>query len=100
METTALVDRGIYAVVRHPQGGTAGILFSLALALIGQHWLLAVLAAVGMALIYVDALRADEDCIDKFGDEYVHYMDRVPRVDFVTGLVRLLARRGWKGTGP
>jgi protein-S-isoprenylcysteine O-methyltransferase Ste14 len=90
METTALVSTGIYAIVRHPQGGTAGILLSLALALIGQHWSLLVLAAVGMTLIYVDTFREDEACIAKFGQEYVRYMQRVPRVNFVTGLLRLL----------
>jgi protein-S-isoprenylcysteine O-methyltransferase Ste14 len=91
METTALVDTGIYAIARHPQGGTAGILLNLALALIGQHWLLVVLAAVGMVLLFVDTFRADEACIEKFGQEYVRYMQRVPRVNFVAGLLRLLA---------
>ncbi len=90
MQTTALVDTGIYAIVRHPQGGTAGLLFSLSLALIGQHWLLVVLAAVGMVLIYVDTFNADQACIEKFGQEYVRYMQRVPRVNFVTGILRLL----------
>jgi protein-S-isoprenylcysteine O-methyltransferase Ste14 len=90
MKTTALVDTGIYAIVRHPQGGTAGILLSLALTFIGQHWLLAVLAAVGMILIYVDTFNSDRACIEKFGQEYVRYMQRVPRVDFVTGILRLL----------
>jgi protein-S-isoprenylcysteine O-methyltransferase Ste14 len=90
MKTTALVDTGIYAIVRHPQGGTAGILFGLALPLIGQHWLLAVLAAVGIVLIYVDTFNADQACIEKFGQEYVRYMQRVPRVNFVSGILRLL----------
>jgi protein-S-isoprenylcysteine O-methyltransferase Ste14 len=91
METTALVDMGIYAMVRHPQSGTAGILLNLALALVGQHWLLVVLAAVGMILIYLDTFKADEACIAKFGEEYVRYMQRVPRVNFLAGLLRLLA---------
>ena len=90
MQTTALVNTGIYAIVRHPQGGTAGILLNLALPLIGQHWLLVVLAAVGMVLIYVDTFNADQACIGKFGQEYVRYMRRVPRINFVTGIVRLL----------
>ena len=90
METTALVETGIYAIARHPQGGTAGILLNLALALIGQHWLLVILAAVGMVLLYMDTFRADEACIDKFGEEYVRYMQRVPKVNFVAGLLRLL----------
>ncbi len=90
METTALVDTGIYAIARHPQGGTAGILLNLALALIGQHWLIVALAAVGMVLIYLDTFKADEACIEKFGEDYVRYMQRVPRVNFVAGLLRLL----------
>jgi protein-S-isoprenylcysteine O-methyltransferase Ste14 len=98
MKTTALVDTGIYALVRHPQGGTAGILLSLALALIGQHWLLVVLAAVGMVLIYIDTFKADEACIVKFGQEYVRYMQRVPRVNFVAGILRLLVHPGPENT--
>jgi len=93
MATTSLVDTGIYAVVRHPQGGTAGILLNLALPLIGQHWSLVLLAAVGVILIYLDTFNADEACIDKFGGEYVGYMQRVPSVNFVAGLLRLLAHR-------
>jgi protein-S-isoprenylcysteine O-methyltransferase Ste14 len=90
MKTTALVETGIYAIVRHPQGGTAGILLSLALALIGQHWSVVVLAAVGIVLIYVDTFNADEACIEKFGQDYVRYMQRVPRVNFMSGLLRQL----------
>jgi protein-S-isoprenylcysteine O-methyltransferase Ste14 len=100
METTSLVNTGIYAVVRHPQGGTAGILLSLALALIGQHWLLVVLAALGTILIYIDTFNADEDCVQKFGQQYEHYMRRVPRVNFVTGIVRLLVRASSKASKP
>jgi protein-S-isoprenylcysteine O-methyltransferase Ste14 len=100
METTALVDTGIYALVRHPQSGTAGILLSLALALIGQHGLLVILAIVGIVLIYIDTWQADEACIEKFGQEYAHYMQRVPRVNFVAGLLRLLERTGSDNSEP
>jgi protein-S-isoprenylcysteine O-methyltransferase Ste14 len=98
MKTTALVDSGIYAIVRHPQGGTAGILLNLALALIGQHWLIVVLASAGAVLIYIDTFRSDGTCIEKFGEEYVRYMERVPRVNFVAGLLRLPAHQRTEGT--
>jgi protein-S-isoprenylcysteine O-methyltransferase Ste14 len=100
METTALVESGIYAIVRHPQSGTAGILLNLALALIGQHWLLVFLAAVGITLLYVDTFRADETCIEKFGQQYVRYMQQVPRVNFVVGILRLLVHPRPESTGP
>jgi len=58
------------------------------------------LAPVGAILIYLDTFNDDEACIDKFGDEYVRYMQRVPRVNFVAGLFRLLAQGGAKGTEP
>jgi protein-S-isoprenylcysteine O-methyltransferase Ste14 len=99
METTALVDTGIYAIVRHPQGGTAGILLNIALALIGQHWLLVVLAAVGLVLLYADTFRADEACIEKFGQEYGRYMQAVPRFNLVTGAIRLFLKRGAEDRG-
>jgi len=90
MKTSALVDTGLYAIVRHPQNGTAGILLNLALSLIGQHWLLLLLAAIGIVLVYIDTFRADQACIEKFGQEYVDYIQRVPRVNFVAGIIRLL----------
>jgi protein-S-isoprenylcysteine O-methyltransferase Ste14 len=92
IQTTVLVDSGIYGVVRHPQF-LAGILLNLALILITQHWFITILGAASMVLIYVNALKADQELIGKFGDEYGHYMQRVPRVNFLLGLIRLLRCR-------
>ena len=92
MKTTNLVDTGIYTLVRHPQSGTAGILLNLALPLIGQQWFLVPLAVTGIALLYIDTFREDDACIEKFGQEYVRYMQRVPRVNFLAGIMRRLVR--------
>jgi protein-S-isoprenylcysteine O-methyltransferase Ste14 len=100
MATSVLVDRGIYAIVRHPQGATAGILLNLALPLIGQHWLVALLSGVGIILIYVDALKTDQACIEKFGEAYLHYMERVPRANPIVGILRLLRRRASASHAP
>jgi protein-S-isoprenylcysteine O-methyltransferase Ste14 len=93
MKTTILVDTGIYAVVRHPQGGTAWLLINLGVMLIARHWTSVVLGLVSMGLVYVDTFKADQYCIEKFGDAYRHYMERVPRVNFVAGIIRLVRRR-------
>jgi protein-S-isoprenylcysteine O-methyltransferase Ste14 len=93
MKTTVLVDTGIYAIVRHPQGGTAWLLINLGVMLIAQHWSSVILGLISMALAYVDSFKADQVCIEKFGDAYIGYMERVPRVNFVKGIVRLLQRR-------
>jgi protein-S-isoprenylcysteine O-methyltransferase Ste14 len=93
VHTTALVDTGIYAIVRHPQMGTAWLLMSLALMLITQHWASVALGIPAMGLVYLDLLKADQRLVVKFGDAYRRYMERVPRVDFVSGIIRVIARR-------
>ncbi len=94
IKTTVLVDSGIYAIVRHPQQGTAWLLINLGVMLIAWHWISAVLGLVSMALVYADTFKADQDCIEKFGDAYKRYMERVPRVNFVAGIIRWVMRRG------
>jgi protein-S-isoprenylcysteine O-methyltransferase Ste14 len=88
-KTTVLVDSGIYAIVRHPQNGTAWLLINLWIILIAQHWSSLALGLTSMAMAYADTFKADQYCIEKFGDPYRQYMHRVPRVNFVLGLVRL-----------
>ena len=93
VHTTTLVETGLYAIVRHPQMGSAWMLMCLSLMLITQHWSSAALGIPAMILVYLDLLKADQRCIEKFGAAYRQYMHRVPRVNFVAGLIRLLARR-------
>jgi len=93
MKTTVLVDTGIYAIVRHPQGGTAWLLINLGVMLVAQHWTSVVLGLVSMGLVYADAFKADQYGIEKFGDDYKRYMERVPRVNFVAGIIRLVRSR-------
>jgi len=93
VKTTRLVDSGIYAIVRHPQGGVAWLLINLGVMLVAQHWLIAVLGLVSMPLVYLDAIKADRYAIEKFGDDYRRYMEKVPRVNFISGILRLIQRR-------
>ena len=98
VKTTVLVDTGIYAIVRHPQGGTAWLLINLGVMLIARHWSSVALGVPSMVLVYLDTLKADQYCIEKFGDAYRRYMERVPRVNFVAGIIRLVRRR-MRGSG-
>jgi protein-S-isoprenylcysteine O-methyltransferase Ste14 len=93
MRTTVLVDSSIYAIVRHPQNGTAWLLINLGVLLIAQHWSSWVLGLISMVLAYVDTFKADQRCIEKFGDPYRQYMQRVPRANFALGLIRLARRQ-------
>jgi len=92
VHTTVLVDSGVYAVVRHPQY-LGFMLFVLALVLMCQHWLSVISGVLGSALFYKDVLREEQMSVEKFGDDYKQYMERAPRMDFLTGVLRLLRRR-------
>jgi len=92
VHTSVLVDSGLYAIVRHPQY-SAGILFTLALILISQTWLIAVIGLVCIILMYWDILNADKYEIQKFGDEYKRYMEKVPGTNFFLGVIRLLRNK-------
>jgi protein-S-isoprenylcysteine O-methyltransferase Ste14 len=88
--TTKLVDTGIYAIVRHPQGGTSWLLINLGVMLIAYHWTSVVLGLVSISLVYADTFKTDQSCIEKFGEEYRQYIQRVPRVNFIFGIIRLV----------
>ena len=92
VHTTVVVDSGIYAVIRHPQY-LGFILFVLALVLMSQHWLSVLSGIFGSALFYKDVQREEQMSIEKFGDAYKRYMQKVPRMNFLVGVIRLLRRR-------
>ncbi len=96
VQTTELVDSGLYSIVRHPQY-LAGVLMSLALALIAQNWLVAVLGVVAAATCYASAVFEEQSLVAKFGTAYQDYMQRVPRMNAVLGIIRQLSRRSSKG---
>ncbi|MBL7063009.1 MAG: isoprenylcysteine carboxylmethyltransferase family protein [Anaerolineae bacterium] len=93
IKTMVLVDTGIYAIVRHPQMGAAWMLICIGLMLITRHWSSVALGVPAMVLVYLDLLKADQRCIEKFGDAYRHYMEWVPRVNFLAGIIRLVRCR-------
>jgi len=92
VHTTVLVDSGVYAVVRHPQY-LGFILFVFALVLMSQHWLSVFSGVMGSALFYKDVLREEQMSIVKFGDEYKRYMQKVPRMNPLLGVMRLLNKK-------
>lgn len=91
MHTTVLVDSGLYRIVRHPQY-LAGILLNLALILVSQHWLIVCLGIPSMLIMYFEIQHADRLEINKFGDAYRRYMEKVPQINFIAGIFRLLMK--------
>jgi len=72
MDTTVLVDIGTFSIVRHPMY-LGGVMLMSASIMVSQHWLSAV---VGISI----------------GDDYRRYMQRVPRLNPLLGVIRLLKR--------
>jgi protein-S-isoprenylcysteine O-methyltransferase Ste14 len=93
VHTKTLVETGVYAIVRHPQMGVAWLLMCVGLMFITQRWISVALGIPAMALAYLDLLKADQRLVEKFGDAYRRYMERVPRVNFVFGIIQLIRCR-------
>ena len=89
IHTTQLVDTGIYSIVRHPQYVTF-ILWAIAGMLLFQHWIVVLLGLPIIPLTYIDLIKADKDSIKKFGDDYKAYMKKVPRANFLLGIINHL----------
>jgi protein-S-isoprenylcysteine O-methyltransferase Ste14 len=89
IHTTQLVDTGIYSIVRHPQFVTF-ILWAFAGMLLFQHWIVILLGIPIIPLTYVDLIRADKSVLEKFGADYEVYMKKVPRANFLLGIIRRL----------
>ena len=90
MDTTVLVDSGTYGIVRHPQFLGCVMLMSASI-LISQHWLSAIIGILTSIWGYADYLPKEEKgLIIKFGDDYRRYMQRVPKLNPLLGVIRLL----------
>ena len=92
INTTVLVDSGIYSIVRHPQY-LAGILINIGLSLITFHWLVLILGIIAGVITYLNTFDEEEDNLGKFGEEYRDYQEKVPRLNFLLGLYRLVQRK-------
>lgn len=93
MNTTRLVDTGVYSLVQHPQNGVAWILINLGVMLVAQNWFVVLFGCVSMVFGYLDLMKEEKRCIEKFGDPYIQYMKRVPRINFLLGIVRWMKNK-------
>jgi protein-S-isoprenylcysteine O-methyltransferase Ste14 len=92
MLTTVIVDSGTYGIVRHPQI-LGSIFLMFASILISQHWAAMIIGILASVWSYRELLKEEKGLIVKFGDDYRSYMQKVPRINFLLGTVRLLQRR-------
>jgi protein-S-isoprenylcysteine O-methyltransferase Ste14 len=91
MQTTRVVNRGPFSIVRHPQY-VGYVLLNATFALIAQHWVVVSLAAVAGGCFYLHARAEERAMCEKFGETYRNYMQQVPRFDLFRGTWRALRR--------
>ena len=89
--TTAVVTTGIYAVIRHPLY-LGWMLVYVALVLFAQHWLVLLIAVTGITCLYIICVQEERRLLERFGEEYVRYMRAVPRLNILTGVMRVVRR--------
>jgi protein-S-isoprenylcysteine O-methyltransferase Ste14 len=87
-----IVDSGIYGIIRHPMYLGAMIMFFSHI-FFGQNLMVAISTTVAIVCCYLIILSEDESDIEKFGDGYKRYMEKVPRINVVLGIIRLLRNR-------
>ena len=92
VSTTRLVDSGIYSIIRHPQF-LGWMVWGIALTCISQHWVITCLGIIVIASTYIAFIDADIGGIEKFGEEYKLYMQKVPRMNFVVGIIQAIKRK-------
>ncbi len=57
------------------------------------HWIVLLISFVNTAIVYWFILLGERSNITKFGDSYQRYMEAVPRVNLLAGLLRILQGR-------
>jgi protein-S-isoprenylcysteine O-methyltransferase Ste14 len=84
-----LIESGIYGIVRHPMYLGAMVLF-LSWIFFHPHWTIVLISSANIAIVYWFILQGERQNIAKFGDTYRRYMETVPKMNLLAGLIRRL----------
>ena len=95
VNTTKLVDKGIYAIIRHPQYG-GGLYIAFSFIFIHQTLVSIILVIIAIITSYLSMVFEEKRLIVKFGEDYKEYMKRVPRVNLLVGFIRMIRRKKLK----
>ena len=92
LENTVLVDTGIYEIIRHPVY-LSFMIYVVAMILISRHWLSIIFGVPIIIYLYWLMKIKEWVSVDNFGEEYVNYMEKVPRLNVITGLFNYWKKR-------
>jgi protein-S-isoprenylcysteine O-methyltransferase Ste14 len=98
-ETGKIFEQSVYGIVRHPMY-LGGIMLFVAMALFLPHWIMFAISLINVVIIYAFCITEERMNIATFGDAYQQYMTRVPRINLVIGLIKLLKRKKAETIGP
>ena len=90
--TKKIVTTGIYSIVRHPQYSSF-ILWAFGSIFLFQNLVIIILGIPIILLTYYDMTREDKRNIKKFGKSYEEYMKKVPRANFLLGIILVIYRK-------
>ena len=87
--TGNVVDSGIYGIIRHPMYLGAMVMFFSHIFL-GQSWIVAISTIIAIVCCNLIIQSGDQRNIEKFGNDYQLYIQKVPRINFLLGIIRLI----------
>ena len=87
-----IIQKGVYALVRHPMYFGAMCLF-IAMILFLPHWMMLLLTMINVVVIYRFMVIEESQNLIDFGSEYQVYMKKVPRVNPILGLIKVIQRK-------
>jgi len=91
-EGIGLVESGMYAFVRHPEF-LGHILIIFAMVIISQHWISVIIGAILIVLLCFAMIDEEKRNMEKFGNAYMDYMKRVPKINLIAGIIRQIHKK-------
>ena len=87
-KSNQVIKKGAFAYSRHPLY-LATFLILIGVGIITGSWLFLILTFLIILFFYQEAIIEERYCLAIFGEDYNNYMQRVPRVNFLLGIIRL-----------
>jgi len=76
------VTKGIYKLTRNPQQVFAGLMW-IGAGIAMQSYIIIISFSIQFVLLYPSLLAQEKFCINKYGNQYKHYMKSTPRYLFI-----------------
>lgn len=82
-----LIRTGVYSLVRHPEF-LGHVFIIMSMILLAQVVMSLVIGAAMLLMLWIAIVDEERMNIEKFGEEYLEYMMKVPRVNIIAGIIR------------